>query len=292
MTIPNQCVGRISNRFVNFARPSLLSLSLLAGSECCFQAQAAPEFLLDMTHANPGEGYPNSQFVNPKFLAGWGYNGQVIGSIGGIQTLVQLAPGLIAEGRVERDWAMKRAESVRQHVRAAHAAGIHCFAGTDRFLFPSQLITRFKAGICDDKGRIDVDRPKTKEIFRALLRETCQCVPEMDGCVVPTGEVYLQDYPCHAAGGSFCDGAEQDAAVRERQRQDSATAIARYDALWEEWRWLEQGHPCCASIYKDVGFDHHPGIGAAINRYREMPETKQWRAKDSIVQAGAVQRLE
>jgi hypothetical protein len=186
-----------------------LALSLVFWLSTSVGVQAAPEFLLDMTHANPGEGYPHSRFVDPRFLAGWGYNGQIIGSIGGIQTFDELAPGLIAEGSVEREWALQRGEALRQRVRAAHAAGIRCFAGTDMFLFPKQLITRFKADICDDRGRIDLDRPKTKEIFRALLRETFERVPELDGIVVRTGEVYLQDFPHHAASGNFSDTKRQ-----------------------------------------------------------------------------------
>ena len=31
---------------------------------------------------------------------------------------------------------------------------------------------------------------------------------------------------------------------------------------------LEQTHPSCAIIHKDVGFDRRQGLGAAINRYR------------------------
>jgi hypothetical protein len=51
-------------------------------------------------------------------------------------------------------------------------------------------------------------------------------------------------------------------------RQKIRAAISRYDALWQEWRDLAKARPCCATIYQDVGFDHKPGIGAAINRYR------------------------
>jgi predicted DNA-binding transcriptional regulator len=205
MRLRELCFNELSSRRFKATRHLLAAFALMI----VLSAQGAPEFLLDMTHANPGEGYPKSKFVDPQFLASWGYNGQVIGSIGGIQTFDELAPGLIAEGSAEREWAIKRTESLRQRVRAAHAAGIRCFAGTDMFLFPKQLITRFKADICDDKGRIDIDRPRTKEIFRALLRETFQRVPELDGIVVRTGEVYLQDYPYHAASGNFSDGKRQ-----------------------------------------------------------------------------------
>ena len=170
---------------------------------------ASPEFLLDMTHRNPGEGYPRSQFVDPQFLAQRGYNGQVIGSIGGIQTFDELAPGLIAEGSAEREWALQRAAELRGRVQAAHAAGIRCFAGTDMILLPKKLIAKFRADICDAQGRIDIGRPKTKEIFRALLRESFARVPELDGIVVRTGEVYLQDFPYHAASGNFTDSKRQ-----------------------------------------------------------------------------------
>jgi len=76
-------------------------------------------------------------------------------------------------------------------------------------LLPKKLIAKFKDEICDQQGHIDIERPKTREIFRALLRETFQRVPELDGIVVRTGEVYLQDFPYHAASGNFSDAKRQ-----------------------------------------------------------------------------------
>ena len=187
----------------------MLLLRLLPALCLCFPAKAAPAFLLDMTHRNPGDDYPASRFVDPQFLAGWGYNGQVIGSIGGLQTFDEIAPGLLPEGSGERNWAMQHANDLRRRVQAAHAAGLKCFAGTDMILLPKKLIAKFKGEICDRQGRIDIERPKTKEIFRALLRETFQRVPELDGIVVRTGEVYLQDFPYHAASGNFSDDQRQ-----------------------------------------------------------------------------------
>ena len=176
---------------------------------CAIGSSAVAALLLDMTHRNPGEGYPQSQFVNPQFLADRGYNGQVIGSIGGIQTFDALASDLLPEGSEERVWALQRAAELRQRVQMAHAAGIKCFAGTDMILLPKKLIAKFKDDICDERGRIDIARPKTQEIFRALLRESFERVPELDGIVVRTGEVYLQDYPYHAASGNFSETKRQ-----------------------------------------------------------------------------------
>jgi len=186
----------------------LLPLILVLGA-CHCQSKAAPELLLDMTHRNPGDDYPASKFVAPQFLASWGYNGQVIGSIGGLQTFDEIAPGLLPEGSVERNWALRHVAELQQRVQAAHSAGLKCFAGTDMILLPKKLIAKFKDEICDQPGHIDIERPKTREIFRALLRETFQRVPELDGIVVRTGEVYLQDFPYHAASGNFSDAKRQ-----------------------------------------------------------------------------------
>jgi len=50
-----------------------------------------------------------------------------------------------------------------------------------------------------------------------------------------------------------------------------SAAMAGYDKLWTEWRALLAAHPdSCATIYKDVAFQNKPGIGAAVDHYREI----------------------
>lgn len=53
-------------------------------------------------------------------------------------------------------------------------------------------------------------------------------------------------------------------------------AIARYDALWAEWRALEKEHSSCATIYKDMGFEGRPGMGAPVDRYCRVMEKAQY----------------
>jgi hypothetical protein len=53
-------------------------------------------------------------------------------------------------------------------------------------------------------------------------------------------------------------------------REALRNAIARYDALWNEWRELKANHPSCSTIYQDVGFEGRPGMGAGVNRYRKV----------------------
>jgi hypothetical protein len=56
-----------------------------------------------------------------------------------------------------------------------------------------------------------------------------------------------------------------------------SAAIQTYDRLWQEWRTLKATHPSCATLYKDVAFRNQPGIGAAVDEYRELclPQSPQ-----------------
>ncbi len=55
-------------------------------------------------------------------------------------------------------------------------------------------------------------------------------------------------------------------------------AIAKYDALWEEWHQLKANNPECATLYEPNGFkltdmtgvvgDEANGVGATVNKYR------------------------
>src|SRR5439155_5606897 len=54
-----------------------------------------------------------------------------------------------------------------------------------------------------------------------------------------------------------------------------SAAIVDYDRLWKEWHALKELHSeSCATLYKDVAFRDKPGIGAAVDSYRKICETK------------------
>ncbi len=52
-------------------------------------------------------------------------------------------------------------------------------------------------------------------------------------------------------------------------RATLTAAIAEYDRLWQEWRTLKATSPSCATLYLDEAFRHKPGIGAAVDKYRD-----------------------
>jgi hypothetical protein len=76
-------------------------------------------------------------------------------------------------------------------------------------VLPKAVIARYRDEITDSRGRIDLAIPKTQELFRIQLREIFKRLPDLDGLVIRTGEIYLQDLPYHAAtpgGGGATQG--------------------------------------------------------------------------------------
>jgi hypothetical protein len=161
------------------------------------------KFVLDMADGNPGEPLPDSAFRDPQRLAGWGYTGQIVnGEVEGISTFDEIAPNVIAKDDPERAWADERTRALTEQIRKAHVVGVKCYAWMQVLVLPKSIAEKFKDQICDAQGRIDVGLPKTQEILRAQLSEIFDRLPELDGLVIRTGEIYLQALPYHTAGFS------------------------------------------------------------------------------------------
>lgn len=139
----------------------------------------------------------------------WGFNAEIGGSAAGFQTFDSVSPDIAPAGSPERANAAENLASLQKVIKSVHARGLKLFGGTDIFVFPKTLVIREKMAICDEKGRIDILRPRTQELFRLMLRETFEKAPDLDGLVIRTGEVYLHQYPFHVASGNFSDTKRQ-----------------------------------------------------------------------------------
>jgi hypothetical protein len=53
-------------------------------------------------------------------------------------------------------------------------------------------------------------------------------------------------------------------------REKIRAAIARYDELGTNGGRRQKNQAGCATLYKAIGFDYRPGLGAAINRDRKI----------------------
>lgn len=163
---------------------------------------SASRFILDMVHNNPGEPLQPTAFRNPKNLAAWGYNGQVIqAEADSCETFDAIEPTVLPPGSPGRVWIEQHAQNLERQARLAHAAGIKAYAWFQFIVLPKALVAKFRNEICDAQGRIDLERPMTQKILRAQIDEVFDRCPDLDGLVVRTGEIYLQDSPFHTATG-------------------------------------------------------------------------------------------
>ena len=168
-------------------------LSLLAGA--CIQCLQAAPLLIDSAAEAPHDA--------------WSFNAEIGGSVCGIQTFDSFAPGLLPPEEPARQWSADALQAVRNKVASVHARGLQSFVGTDLFVLPKALVAKHRGELCDAKGRLDIHRPKMQEVFRAMLAETLDKVPDLDGIVIRTGEVYLHKYPHHAASGDVSEDKRQ-----------------------------------------------------------------------------------
>ncbi len=158
--------------------------------------------LMDMVHFNPGEPAPATHFLDPGYIQKHGFGAQVIQSpIEGTPTFDVLAPGLIPQGSRERTWAERTQADIQKRIQAAHDSGLRVYAWMQLVVLPKTVLRHFCDEICDSAGHIDVERPRTRQLIAAQLNEIFDKYPLLDGLVIRTGEVYLQDLPFHASSG-------------------------------------------------------------------------------------------
>jgi hypothetical protein len=172
-------------------------------------AAALPSsFVLDMVHHNPGQARTQTQFLDPKFLAGWGYNGQVMNeTIQAAVTFDSFDKTTFPAGSAARQWVLNKAAQVDGQIAAAHAAGLKIYYWTDFIVLPKTLVSKYRSSLVDPNGKLDPDRSLTQTVLRAMLSEIFARFPGVDGLVVRTGEVYTQDVPYHTGNNPIVHGA-------------------------------------------------------------------------------------
>ncbi len=172
-------------------------------------AQQSAPYILDMVHNNPGEPLTVTAFNNPKYLKGKGYNGQVMNDFTFAHAAItfdKLNTNIFPQGSKERKWVLNAADRVRKNIKAAHAAGIKIYYFTDLIVLPKKLVELYHDDICDTKGKISLERPKTIEIHKIMLDELFETFPELDGLVIRTGETYLNNVPYHTGNNPITNG--------------------------------------------------------------------------------------
>ncbi|MDJ1132952.1 hypothetical protein [Streptomyces iconiensis] len=180
-------------------------------------------FLLDMVHANPGEPMTESRYNDPRVLASYDYDGQVINEFRPPHTALtfeSVDERIFPAGSEGRAWVEDNALRVEAHIRRAHAAGIACYFFTDIIVLPKRLVELYGEEILDTEGRISLHRPRTVEIHRLMLRELFRRFPGIDGLVIRTGETYLQNVPFHTGNNPVTEGRSSHGVLLDLLREE------------------------------------------------------------------------
>jgi hypothetical protein len=190
----------------------------LGGAGLAVPAAAAPArralVTLDMVQPNPGAPDPRTAYLDPAFLRARGYGAMVIEhAIEGVATFAAFDPGLIAADSDEGRLAARLKTEIAARIARAKGQGLSVHAWIQYLVLPKRLLAKHGASLVDAAGRIDLERPATQAVTAAFTREILQALPDLDGLVVRTGEVYLQDLPYHAThvGAAGADSAIQGA---------------------------------------------------------------------------------
>lgn len=180
-------------------------------------------FLMDMVHHNPGEKDFSSDFCKPEVLAEYGYTAQVNKHINCAVTFRAFDPRVMPPDSPQMEWVQKLRAKLHAEIDAAKKAGLNVYYHIDLFVLPKRLVELYKEDICDETGRICLDRPRTLEVQRALLDELFAEFPQVDGLFVRVGETYLYDAPYHTGNGPIraeqYDGSEMPTEVEIRRYQ-------------------------------------------------------------------------
>ncbi|MFG2499430.1 hypothetical protein ACGFSB_14620 [Streptomyces sp. NPDC048441] len=254
-------------------------------------------FLLDMVHANPGEPMTESRYNDPRTLASYDYDGQVINEFRPPHTAVTfdtVDERTFPAGSEARAWVEDNARRIDDHISRAHAAGIGSYFFTDIIVLPKRLIELYGDELLDSEGRISLHRPRTLEIHRLMLREVFARFPGIDGLVIRTGETYLQNVPFHTGNNPITEGASShdlllrllrdEVCVRagkhlffrtwstggDRLRDDPAYYRAVTDKIEPHDKLLFSIKHTASDFWRTVPFNPTLGIG----RHRQIAEVQ------------------
>lgn len=216
------------------------------------KAQQESHYILDMVHHNPGEPLTKSDFNNPDYLKKEGFNGQVINDFvfaHAALTFDKLNPEIFPVGSKEREWVMTAANHVREQIKAAHKAGIKIYYFTDIIVLPKKLVELYRDEICDEKGKISFEKPKTVAIHKLMLDELFETFPDLDGLVIRTGETYLNNVPYHTGNNPITNGVESHLKLINLLREE--VCVKRNKKIFYR-TWLSAGMHEKPEVYLNV----------------------------------------
>lgn len=246
----------------------LLAVVLLASGTSGAGSFASPSspFVLDMVHHTPGEPQTKTMFLDPTLLKEWGFNGNVPREfVQCVITFDSFDKDIFPTGSKERTWVEDKALKFDTLIQSMKAAGQPCYPLTDFIVLPKRLVEKYKSEICDEKGRIDIERPKTQEILRVMIDEIFRRFPDLGGITLRHGETYLHDVPYHTGGNPILRGAESHVELIDLLREE--VCVKRNKILfYRTWDLADDGLHNNLKYYLEVTnrIEPHPNLYFSI----------------------------
>jgi hypothetical protein len=223
-------------------------------------------FILDAVFDNPGQAPTRTSFKDPRKLAAWGYDGQVVADWRPPVTAItfeRLEPDIFPHGSDALAWVEHNAAQIEARTSQIHGARLKALYHTDMIILPTRLVERHSDEILDRRGRISLERPTTRELLRVALAEVFTRFPYLDGLVIRTGEVYLQDLPYHTGSDPITRGPSSHLQLLAILREE---ACAKRGKLILYRTWAFDGFTTSPGYYLSVAdrVQPHPLLAFSI----------------------------
>lgn len=153
----------------------------------------------DMVHNNPGLEPYETKYNSHEFLKARGYDGKVFDIFQCAQfgvtwdMLDEKNPDkekVFPEQSEDRKWVLEKQKELKMKYQKVKAAGLEVMFMMDVIVLPSKIKELYPE-ILDGKGRIDIQKPKMREIMDVLFDEIFAVFPETDGIYIRFGETYV-----------------------------------------------------------------------------------------------------
>ncbi len=167
------------------------------------------DYVMTMVHHNPGEKPFDTIFNDAATVSEYGFNSQVFKHVNTIVRFDELGLNLFQKDTPEGNWIDEFSKDIIDEMRSAKDKGLKVFYHIDLFVLPKKIVEIYKDEICDENGKISLQKPKTLELHDVMFREIFARFPEIDGFIVRVGETYLHDTPYHTGNGAVIWGDTQ-----------------------------------------------------------------------------------
>ncbi len=162
------------------------------------------EIRTDMVHDNPGKTPYVTQYDDVEFLAKRGLTGKVFFLSESAHLAIDWQDydtNVFPIGSAGYNWVQQKKEEYRAKYQEAKNAGLKVYFMMDFISLPNSMKTLYGDQILTN-GKIDINKPKTQEIMKEMMRELFEEFPEIDGIYPRYGESYVSMYSSYHSGNN------------------------------------------------------------------------------------------